>query len=504
MNFVDRVIGFVDPARGARRAAARLTMERMRRLHTHLAYEGAKTGRRTAGWRAVGTSADAELLSARDLLIHRSREQVQNNPYAAKALRGITAATIGTGIIGQPQDRSVKKVFDRWVEYADADGHLDFYGLQSLCARTIVESGAILVRFRWRRADDGLEVPLQIQALEPDHLDFQKSGRTAAGYIRAGIEYDLIGRVVAYWLFPEHPGDSGLPSVRDRSFASKRVPASEVVYAFDKWRPGQTHGVPWFSPSLLKMRDLDDYDDADMVRKKAEACFAAFVQAPEGAETAPVAQLITGANGQRIEAVEPGMVAYLAPGEEVTFSDPKPSQGYAEYVREKLHAIAAGVGVPYSLMTGDHSSATYMNKRAERLEFRSLVEEYRWKTLIPMVFTRVYREFLVGAFGAGLIRRMDVPISWTPPRWEYVDPYKDALADQLDVRNGFELWEEIVRRRGNDPESQIEAIALHNTSLDERDIVLDTDPRRVTKSGAGQSSDPLQTPAGEPAKPAGG
>jgi capsid protein len=40
--------------------------------------------------------------------------------------------------------------------------------------------------------------------------------------------------------------------------------------------------VPWFAPVILKLRDLDDYDDAELVRKKIEACFAAFVT---GADT---------------------------------------------------------------------------------------------------------------------------------------------------------------------------------------------------------------------------
>ena len=31
--------------------------------------------------------------------------------------------------------------------------------------------------------------------------------------------------------------------------------------------------MPWFAPVILKLRDLDEYDDAELVRKKIEACF---------------------------------------------------------------------------------------------------------------------------------------------------------------------------------------------------------------------------------------
>ena len=36
---------------------------------------------------------------------------------------------------------------------------------------------------------------------------------------------------------------------------------------------------------MLKLRDLDAYDEAELVRKKIEACFAAFVTGVQDEET---------------------------------------------------------------------------------------------------------------------------------------------------------------------------------------------------------------------------
>ena len=63
---------------------------------------------------------------------------------------------------------------------------------------------------------------------------------------------------------------------------------------------------------ILKLRDLDEYDDAELVRKKIEACFAAFVTGAEDEETLGAAAIA--ADGHRVEAFEPGMIEYLAPG----------------------------------------------------------------------------------------------------------------------------------------------------------------------------------------------
>jgi len=45
-------------------------------------------------------------------------------------------------------DRKVDALFARWSDAADADGQLDFYGLQTLICREMVEAGEVLVRRR--------------------------------------------------------------------------------------------------------------------------------------------------------------------------------------------------------------------------------------------------------------------------------------------------------------------------------------------------------------------
>ena len=122
------------------------------------------------------------------------------------------------------------------------------------------------MRLRERRVEDGLPVPLQLQVLEADHLD---SGKTEelrdGGFVLQGIEFDALGRRRAYWLYPTHPGDGR------GALVSHRVPADRVLHLFERLRPGQVRGVPWFAPVMLKLRDLDGYDEAELVRKKIEA-----------------------------------------------------------------------------------------------------------------------------------------------------------------------------------------------------------------------------------------
>ncbi len=208
MNWFDRALGVLSPGMGVKRARQRQALSVLTR-----AYEGAKPGRRTEGWIAPGTGANAELGPALSRLRARSRDLVRNNPYAAKAVQALVSNMVGTGLMprARTSDGGLTGEADRlWAQFAaecDADGLTDFAGLQALIVRALVESGEVLVRLRPRRLSDGLVVPLQLQVLEPDHLDAGRSEELpGGGYILQGVEFDPIGRRVAYWLFPRHPG----------------------------------------------------------------------------------------------------------------------------------------------------------------------------------------------------------------------------------------------------------------------------------------------------------
>jgi capsid protein len=74
-----------------------------------------------------------------------------------------------------------------------------------------------------------------------------------------------------------------------------------------------------------------------------------------------------------------------------------------------------------------------------------------------------------------------------------IDPLKDTNALIAQVRAGFVPQSEAVASFGYDFRAAIEMIREANALLDDAGIALDTDPRRVAKSGAAQ--DPAQIAA---------
>src|ERR1035438_462404 len=203
-NWLDNTIGIFAPRAALERMKARAAMQLF-------SYEGATSGRRTEGWQAGSTDANAELGQSIYYLRNRSRELTRNNPYAAKAVGELVGNTVGTGIVpraktGCPDmDKVIDGEWPYFSERCDPGGQYDFYGLEALMTRTTAESGEGLIRYRPRFSTDNFRIPLQLQILESDFLDAHRTmGLSDSGYIIYGVEFDAIGQRRAYWLYNYH------------------------------------------------------------------------------------------------------------------------------------------------------------------------------------------------------------------------------------------------------------------------------------------------------------
>lgn len=481
----EKAILAISPKWAANRAHYRIAYNEC------LAYDAAARSRHTSGWTTRGDSANAEFgINGYDLdtIIWRSRDLVRNTPYAARAVSVLSAAIVGTGIVPRlaTQDKALKKaVREDWEDFSDncdPEGLMDFYGMQLLATRCMVESGEALIRWIPRPAQD-YAFPLQCRVLEPDYIDKGKNAETkSGGYILQGIEYDATGKRVAYWLFDRHPGEMAQWS---RKNDSKRVLAQYISPYFFPLRAGQVHGVPWFAPVALRAHDINDYDSAEVRRKKIETAIAAFVTRAGGNAGGFLGKTESDGTKGKQEKVKQGTIAYLKPGEDVKFGNVTHVQGYSEYMTVQLHALAAGAGTTYEQMTGDLRSTNYSSARVGLIEFYKLVDACQWLVAKPQLCAPVWRKFqavrqvLRGDVGQGAA-------TWAMPARPWVDPEKEQNANRAAVRNGTMSLPSVIAAQGEDPDEIFEDIAATNARLDELGLIFDTDPRRMAVAGASQ------------------
>jgi lambda family phage portal protein len=495
ISWLDRVLIGIAPRWGQRRIEARARVQLMARH-----YEAAQIGRRTSGWQR--TSSDANIANGPALLALRelSRDLRRNNGWAKRGVQVITNNTVGWGILPKAKARPnhasgrARAALELWNDWADTtkcdyDGRLNFYGLQRLAMETIAESGEVLILRQPAATSDELSIPMRLQVLEPDYLDLHRNGVVTAGggQIIDGIEFDKQGRRIAYWLYTSHPGSARLSTTQ---FASVRVPADRVLHIYRVDRPGQVRGVPWLSAAITRLKGLDEFEDAELLKQKVAACFGAFVTDLDGTSTPALGTASTATNGAALENLEPGTISYLKPGQNVEFATPPSVQDGAFSVRG-LRYCAVSIGVPYEELTGDYSQVNYSSARMSRIAHWQNVTEWREHMLIPLFCGGVW------AWAMELVVALEgwpaaPSATWAAPPMAILEPDKEGLAYLRLVRIGAMTWGQMVRQLGYDPMEQLDEIQEYNAALDERGIVLDSDPRKMTTSGQ-QQVDPASS-----------
>lgn len=451
-------------------------------------FDAAAMTPRTQGWLAPKTPPDAAPATYLDRLRDRARDLSRNNAWAAKAVRAIPAHVVGEGIRAtlEHDDEAVaeraQQLWDDWAESTecDADGRTNLVGLQRLAVREVVEAGEVLARMRLRRATDGLAVPLQVQLLEADFLDstrdntfgnlFPRDGRMR----RQGVEFDQRGRRVGYYLFQSHPAlGLGLGE-------SVFIPADTVAHVYRVERAGQVRGVPWGAPCLLTIRDLGDWADATILRAKLAACFAAFVTSDLDPED-PDAEKAT-PTGKDVEELEPGLVEYLRPGQEVTLTNPPGVEGMEEFPKLTLRAIAMGYGIPVHVLTGDLADVNFSSARIGNLDAGAEFCASRDDWLVPQLLQPIAESWRDQAERAGQIPE-GVRFSWSPPPEPLLEPKADLEAAEMRIRLGLGTLPDEQRRRGWRPKQLLAEAKKGWEEVDAAGLKFDSDPRNA-KAGA--------------------
>jgi lambda family phage portal protein len=498
----DRLLG---RSSGKTEAAAPVRQRIARGSGVRAEYDGATFGRRSAGWRRTQRDANGELSPAVAAALRGiARDLVRNNPFAARGVASIANNMVGTGITFQVYrngkiDPTLNALARRHLDtkLCDAGGRHDLYGLQLQAARTIVESGAVVVRRRWRRAADKLPLPFQLQVLEPDYIDPSKHGLLSTkpgvngGFIVNGVQFNPIGKREGYWLYSGHPGAG-----RASSLGSTFVPANDVAHVFRADRPEMEHGATWFAPIVLRMKDFADFEDAQLQRQKIASAFAGFIYDDGSAGgTSP----LIGTDPEEIDRepldfVEAGTLSTLGKGQRVEFSDPPGVDGYGEYTKVSLRAISAGLGVPYEVLTGDLSNVNFSSGRMGWLEFQRSLATWQWDMFIPQ-FCGSVAEWLIDGFEMNGEDTSGVTVRWTPPGREMINPSEEVKAARDAIRAGGKTISQWARERGEDPDTFLAEAVADFKKLDELGLIFDCDPRRVT--AVGNPAEPANSPRKE-------
>jgi len=480
-------------------------------LRARASYDGAAQTRRTRGWVAPSTSPNSAMLGGLSTLRDRSRQAVRNDGFAKSALNKLTTNIIGTGIkpLSQSADlefrKAVHELWLRWTDESDADGLLDFYGQQTQATHTWLEAGECFVRFRDRLSEDGLSVPMQVQVLEPELCPYTQNSPTAEtpkGHkVRAGIEFNRIGKRTAYYFHPVRPGE---PEDFDANTLI-RVPADRVVHLYDPLRPGQLRGLPHLSQALIELYEISKLKDAYLLRQQLANMFVGFLKrAPtnETPQTDPLTNLpvTTDAQDRAPLVLESGTFQEMGPDEELEWSKPPdPSQSYPDFIKSQLRAVAVAVDVPYEVLTGDMRDVNDRTVRAILQEFRRRIQAWQHQIIAFQLCRPLFRAWMDRAVLSGAL---DLPVvayfgnraewgtvRWIPQAWPYLNPVQDIEAKTKGIRAGLTSRSAEVSETGEDAETIDAQQQADNARADDKGLKYDSDGR-YPANAAIQPEDP--------------
>lgn len=413
-------------------------------------FDAAAGGTRWSSRHSFGPLGPA-VLAAAGPVRSRARYQAANNGWAVSGVEALTTALIGSGIVPAPlhSDESARKLigaaFTSWAATADADGLTDFYGIQASAARALVVDGEAFLHMPV--GADGLKLRLiPAEMVDASYTVELGDGRR----VIAGIEFDAAGTRVAYHV------SEGLPTdLYATHSAPIRIPAQDIVHLFRPLGAGQVRGISWLAPILLRLGELDQLEDALLVGAKVAAMHAGFLTDLNGTSTNPYEGTQTG--GIMDTGLEPGTLKVLPAGFDIKFSTPQQAQQTIEFAQLQLRAVAAGLGVPEHLLTGDLRGANYSSLRAGLVAFRQRVEQLQYHLIIPQMLRPIWlRALQVSALSGAY----DFPgfdgeaeyfaAEWYPPAQPWVDPLKDIEAEALAVQKGFKSRRQVVAGLGYD------------------------------------------------------
>lgn len=442
-----------------RRECFKTGLEDMRALKAERrSYDAGRGDRMNAGWHAVNAPPGATDDMQRDTIRARARDLERNSDIFNSMILAYVRGVVGWGLQLQPDtgndalNTQIAELFNRWRKARNCD---------AACAQTFDEMCQTIVRRKL--VDGGIlivksyaagKVPLRLQLIEVDQLSaLATKPRYEGDYIVCGVEVDKLGAARGYWIDPRTPDEM---SIQEPQF----IEAKDAIFFKHQTRPGQIREISPAAVSMPRLRDVESFIEAQSMKERTAACFAAFIRRSSGGSVLgmgarrddPMTKPYSGST------ITPGMVAHLGLDEDVSFAQPPSSSGEASnFTRLLTRMTGAALGLSYEAASRDLSQVTYSSARQGLIEDEATyaIEQ---QSLIDHVLCEVYESFIISAVLSGALSIPDfwahkheyLKHDWIPQGRQWIDPKKEADANAVALQMGLKPFAEIAGAAGYD------------------------------------------------------
>jgi lambda family phage portal protein len=471
----------------------------------------ARNSREMMSWTPPIISPDAQINQVKELADARSRDAVQNDGLTTGAVHTHRDSIVGAQyrLIATPDWKVIgadEAWAEEWTEYIesrynllaespdnwfDAGGNMTFTDIIRLAIGGFVMTGEVLGTAEWLDTRPERPFYTAIQMVSPTRLS-NPDGQMDTSTIRRGIERDMFGGPVAYYIRSAHPGDlypmDDIPYWK-RIVARKPWGRRQVIHIADRLQPDQTRGISDMVSVLKQMKMTKKFADITLQNAVVNATYAAAIEselptdvvfASMGAGAPGLANalgeymtaLTNYVGASENIAIDGVKMPHLFPGTKLNLKNAGTPGGVGTSFEESLlRHIAAPLGLSYEQFSKDYTKTNYSSARASMAETWKFMQS-RKKTVADKLATMIYMLWLeedVNYFKSEMpmpkgMSRVDFqklfydPIKreaicscqWIGASRGQIDELKETQAAIMRIKGGLSSYQEESARLGTD------------------------------------------------------
>lgn len=497
-NALDNLIGVFSPKTALARKASRSAL--------YGGYDAAIPSRKDRPFPSDGRAEFSNQVS-RPILRARARDLERNSELASAILEALDRNVIGSGVNIQAKtgnkglDERIETLWKEWnyPENCDVTGMQSLTEILSMVLRRYEVDGGVLIVYSTNLQK---QIPLQLQVREVDDLNTGvfPSQSLNGTYFYDGVEMDKLGKPVAYWLTNVDP--TGMEDI-----VPTRIPADRVTFLWKKTRPSQVREISPLAKSVVRINDLEDYNQAVAFQQKTLACTSVFVE-KDANDTSPVGRVSNAGQNKRVEQISAGSVNYMNRGETVKMLVPSGQAAeFEDFMTTQMRTIAAAHGLSLEGTTRNVERVNYSSARQNLIEDSKTYNKI--KTFLMVHLMRpMYKRFIDACYLAGQLDGYGFnpndpamyECKWLTEGVPWIDPQKEATADATALANNTTTLQEVCARSGKDWEEVLEQrkteldlmkkLGIPTTAVQQntKGVENNTDEKNADKGGNSSSS----------------
>lgn len=458
-------------------------------------------------------SAKRDIEENRKTLRERTRDLAMNTSLGAAAINSVRTNVVGAGLIPVPRidyeflgigreeakelEDSIKREWRLWASspLCDNNEQNNFYELQQIAFSDWLKNGEEFALVKYAEVLPNMPYQLRIKLVEADRVCSPDSFGEYDGFDRKlkngnvimnGVEIEKGGRVAAYYVSSNHPGEQGLNATTWERIPKRgeRTGNPNIFHIFNGERADQYRGVPFLAPVIQTLKQLSRYSDAEIMAAVVNSLFTIFITTETGNDM--------GGFGGLEEDEEPsgeerrddmlrigsGTINELKEGEGVhAVESTHPSGNFDSFVSAMCSQLGAALEISPEVLLKKFGNNFSASKGALNETWQAFRMRRGW--FVNDFCQPIYELWLCEAVSKGrirapgffnnpLIRAAYANTKWNGPAQGYLNPLQEVNAAVTRMEHGLSTHEdECASMSGGSFEDNARTLIIENRLLNE-------------------------------------